>query len=165
MSIEALRALVVAAMTWLGHTDHLPAPSDAIPDAIALAVHSDTEGRITGTEAGDAVYLAVEAFYESRFGWTWSGRELVFDECREGDGGKSFGMWQLQVRREIGCAVVDAARYWLHFAHGSQRRCAGLPLDERLAELHSGTCARGHVLSRFRYGQAVRLLDRLMPAE
>jgi hypothetical protein len=164
MSIESLRMLVVSAMTLLGKPERLP-PSDDIADAIAMAVQSDDEGRLTGTEEGDAIVMAVEAFHESRFGWHWDGAATTLDTCPKGDGGRAFGYWQLQAREEIGCSAFDAARYWLHYAHGSQSRCASLPLDERLAELHSGTCARGHVLSRFRFGQAVRLRDRLLPAE
>jgi hypothetical protein len=157
MTIQALSAVVLAAMTIIGRTERVP-PSPEIAQAIALAVLGDVEGRITGSIEGDAIYMAREAYDESRWGWEWIGSGMVFVPCKEGDGGRSFGFWQLQTRREIGCSTLDSARYWLHWAHGSQARCSALPLAEQLAELHSGTCARGHVLSRWRWSQWSRAL-------
>jgi hypothetical protein len=160
MTVATLTYVVLAAMTLIGRSERVP-PSPEIANAIALAVLGDVEGRLTGSVEGDAVYMAREAYDESRWGWEWIGSGMTFIACKEGDGGKSLGFWQLQTRREIGCDVNEAARYWLHWAHGSQTRCAALPLAEQLAELHSGTCARGRKLSAFRWREAERLLSAL----
>jgi hypothetical protein len=157
MTIASLTALTLSAMTLIGKAEHVP-PSPEIAQAIALAVLGDVEGRLTGSVEGDAVYMAREAFDESRWGWEWMGDGMVFVACKEGDGGHSFGFFQMQTRKEIGCGPVnDVARRWLAWAHASQTRCAALPLAEQLAELHSGTCARGRRLSAWRWGQSERV--------
>ena len=153
MTIESLAAVAFAAMSILGRVEHVP-PSEQIAHAIGAAVFYDDEGRLTGSAETDAVYMAEEAYQESRFGGQWIGSGLAHVDCPEGDGGMSFGYFQLQTRPEIGCSVDDAARLWVHWAHLSQKRCRRLPIAERLSHLHSGTCALGHVVSRFRWAQA-----------
>jgi hypothetical protein len=160
-----LAALALAAMNMLATPSEPVPPSQELAAAISDAVAQDEDGRLTGSAEGDVALMVREAWDESRWGWQWSGRTMVHDSCPEGDGGRAFGYWQLQTRREIGCSVGDAARWWLAWAHGSQRRCRLLPLAEQLAELHSGTCARGHVLSRWRWRQAMRLLPTVMPED
>jgi hypothetical protein len=167
MTFEALRAFVLAAMTLIGKPEsdkfaRVP-PSPEIASAIASAVLDDDEGRLTGDIIGDAVLMTRYAFDESKWNWHWDGRQMVKIDCVEGDGGRSFGPWQLQTRREIGCSLGRAAAMWLHFAHGSQRRCVALPFDERLAELASGTCARGRRLTRWRAAMAREALALVQP--
>lgn len=156
MTLATLHVLTLTAMAIIGKPEHVP-PSPEIAGAIAFAVLNDPEGPITGSIAGDAVYMARESFDESRWGWQWIGSGLSFIDCKEGDGGKSFGFWQLWAPRQIGCSVNGAARVWLQMAHASQSHCAMLPLAEQLAELHSGSCARGRRLSAWRWDQAERV--------
>lgn len=153
-----LAALVLVAMTVLGKPERVP-PSEPLAVAIAAAVSADDEGRLTGSAEGDAVYIAIESYQETRWGWHWEGRAMAHSDCPEGDGGRSLGYLQVQARREIACNLAFAVPTWLHWAHGSQHRCSALPLDERLAELHSGTCALGHALSRWRWRQIRPVLD------
>jgi hypothetical protein len=152
MTIE-LQSFVVSAMLFIGQSEHLPA-NEELSSAAVSALLDDDEDYLTGTLEGDAVLMVREAYEESRWGWRWDGRKLVMNECPSGDGGKALGYWQLQTRAEIACDAERAARQWLAMAHASQRRCARLPFEEQLAELHSGTCARGHVVSRYRFRRA-----------
>ena len=160
MTLEALRTFVVSAMLLIGRGERLPA-NDQLSDAAAQAVFADSEERLTGTVQGDAVLIVREAYEESRWGWQWDGKALVLNDCPTGDNGKAWGYWQLQTRPEIGCDPGRAARQWLEWAHASQRRCVRLPLEERLAQLHSGTCAFGHVVSRRRFREATKELGLL----
>jgi hypothetical protein len=142
-------------MTLLGRSERLP-PSEPIADAIVAAVDLDEGPRLTGSTEGDAVLMATYAFHESRWGWHWDGAKLVQLECVVGDGGNSFGPWQIQTHREIGCAVDDAARLWLHMAHRAKSRCG------TLAEVVSGSCYRGRKLVAWRDAQAMTLLKQLI---
>jgi hypothetical protein len=157
MTMEALRTFVVSAMTLIGQREHLPT-NDALVDATTFALLADGEDYLTGSLEGDAVLMIQEAYEESRWGWGWDGRALAMNTCPNGDHGKAWGYWQLQTRAEIGCDPNLAARQWLAWAHASQRRCARLPFEEQLAELHSGTCALGHVVSRGRFRRAATTL-------
>lgn len=71
--------------------------------------------------------------------------------CAIGDGGKAIGPFQLQgASRAVACDPVQAARVWLAKANASRVDCAGLTPDDQLAELASGSCGHGRVLSRRR---------------
>jgi|SRR5579872_733113 len=90
----------------------------------------------------------------------WAARMVVYavhesglqlDPCAEGDGGKSLGPWQVGgVPEKVACDPDQAARVWLRLALQSESDCASLPESERMAELVSGSCAKGHQLARRR---------------
>lgn len=165
MTVQALSAIVLSAMALIGRPERVP-PSPEIANAIALAVLGDVEGRLTGSVEGDAVYEATETFHETRWGWRWDGRAMVHDDCPEhtdDDGTTSYGYFQMKRPRDVACNAGKAAIAWTEWAHKSQARCAALPLAEQLAELHSGTCARGHVVSRYRWSQAASALALVSP--
>lgn len=70
-----------------------------------------------------------------------------------GDGGKSFGAFQLSSKRapvEVATVPEKAAAVWLSLAAQSRKDCASLPEDDRLAELASGSCNAARVLARRR---------------
>lgn len=157
MTIEVLRQLVIVAMTIIGKDERLP-PNRHIVDAIVSAVWNDNRSPLTGSIAGDAVLMVEESYDESRWGWIWNGRILELHSCPVGDGGLAWGYWQLQTRQAIGCDAERSAGQWLAWAHASQHRCQFLPEAERLAELHSGTCSLGHVVSRFRWARSISRL-------
>jgi hypothetical protein len=71
--------------------------------------------------------------------------------CAVGDHGAALGNWQLQgVKREIACDPSQAAPRWLAIADASRKHCANLDVDDRLAELASGSCLHGRVIARRR---------------
>jgi hypothetical protein len=87
--------------------------------------------------------------------------------CAEGDGGRSLGPFQLQDRaREIACDPMSAARVWLRMAEYSWKTCEkkGLPPDERLAQLASGSCDRAREKVRKR-AELARRIAHIDPGE
>jgi hypothetical protein len=87
--------------------------------------------------------------------------------CAVGDGGRSLGPFQLQDRPEaIACDPVSAARVWLRMAEYSWKACEakGLPPDERLAQLASGSCDRARDKVRKR-AELARELAQDVPEE
>jgi hypothetical protein len=125
--------------------------NDVLADAITAAVDADTEEPLTGTRQGDALLMTIWSYHESR----WR-------ECDVGDKGKARGPFQLQgYPIGIACAAADAARIWLHLAHLSVTACKSLEPDARLAQLASGTCGRGRVLSRSRMRAARAALAKM----
>jgi hypothetical protein len=94
----------------------------------------------TRDEAGD---LTVYAIYESN---------LLLAAI--GDGGKSYGPWQLTAKYatiEVATRNPEkAAAIWLAAAAQSRKDCEKLPEDDRLAEVASGSCDYGRTLARRR---------------
>jgi len=102
----------------------------------------------------------------------WAARMAVYTihesslhtECVAGDGGKSHGAFQLQgVPDAVACDPAKAAPVWLARARKSAEDCAALPPSERMAELTSGSCARGRMLARLRESFVLRALARALP--
>jgi hypothetical protein len=150
MTFEGVRLLVMSAMMFIGRTERVP-QNTTLADAISAAVMEDPEQPITGTKDGDAALLT-----------TWSWAESRWRECDVGDKGKSRGPFQLQgYPIAVACAAADAARIWLHLAHLSVTACKALEPDARLAQLASGTCGRGRVLSRSRMRAARAALAKM----
>lgn len=103
--------------------------------AVALAIVHAAPSRLW------AARMTVYAIFES---------SLETTTCVVGDGGKSFGVWQLQTDRAVACDPERAAPAWLAKAEQSQRDCARLQDAEQLAELASGSCDKGRRLARAR---------------
>lgn len=102
----------------------------------------------------------------------WAARMAVYSihesglsvDCMEGDGHKSFGAWQLQgVPRSVACDPAQAAPIWLAKAQQSMADCATLPASERMAELASGSCGKGHQIVRLRETFVLRALAAALP--
>jgi hypothetical protein len=96
-----------------------------------------------------AARMAVYAIHESGLSMT----------CVAGDGGSSRGPWQLQgVSDTQACDPALAAPIWLAKARQSIADCASLAPAERMAELASGSCAKGHMIARLRESFVLRAL-------
>lgn len=155
--IAHLRAIVFA--VWTAIHPLAPTTRDApvIAEGIALAVATDDQEPLTGSPEGDAALAAEYAYRES------GNRSCPDHWVKSVDYGKSWGPFQLQgLARGLACNPVYAAGEWLRRAHTSAEHCSSLPLDERLAELASGSCSRGRHLVRWRSEQARRFLDHVM---
>jgi len=99
------------------------------PDArrIAEAIARTADGRITGSKRTDAALMAVFSSYESG-----NKADAV------GDGGKSYGAWQI---RYLGDAMFDpalAAPAWRSIAIESIRVCKDNAPDQQLASVAGG---------------------------
>lgn len=138
--------LVTAAALALAPVDRAPAPDvDAALAGIAAAVDSDELPPLTGTREGDAVLVTAWAWHESR--WRL---------CAPGDGGKAWGILQLQgTPMALACAPATAAGIWLSMAHAAIERCGDLSV------LASGVCGRARGLVRRRIAQADALRRRV----
>jgi hypothetical protein len=157
--VSLLRTVVFA--VWAAIGDPLaPVTPDAptIAEGIALAVATDELPAITGTREGDAALAAEYAYRES------SNQSCPDRWVNPVDYGKSFGAFQLQgLARSLACNPVYSAAEWLRRAHASAEHCASLPIDERLAELASGSCGYGRRLVRWRAENARKLLEAVQP--
>jgi hypothetical protein len=91
-------------------------------------------------ERDTAALMTVYAAYESSN-----------QKCVVGDGGRSWGTWQLQyVPREVACDPARAASVWLAMARDASTRCPQSPPDDRLSVLTGGSCSRGVLVARTR---------------
>ena len=142
-----LLALILRAMTILAASEpaHVPV-NEGLARDIAAAVEGEPDAERW------AARMVVYAWQESRLGWRWDGRKLVFDACRSGDGGKAHGYWQIHARPELACASADAARLWLRMAKASVHDCGGF------AELMSGSCNRGTRVAAWRERETDRVM-------
>jgi hypothetical protein len=119
----------------------LPA-APQIADAIQAAVSDDTEAPVFGSREEDAAVMAYYALRES-----WLARDAV------GDGGKSFGVWQM--RTASGRAdLTTQAHAWLYLLHRVARICPQSP-----AAPLSGGCTAGRTLADRRATKARQLLE------
>ncbi|HEU4412509.1 MAG TPA: transglycosylase SLT domain-containing protein [Polyangiaceae bacterium] len=94
--------------------------------------------RRDGRARADALLVAV-AYHESRF-----------DPKAVGDGGRSFGLFQLQRGGASNFSPELAARRSLALLRSSMNSCRDHPEDERLAAYASCRCDRGLEASRAR---------------
>lgn len=122
-----------------------PAGFELGPDAgaIAAAIARHAASRY------DAALLAVFSSYESGN-----------DAHAVGDGGKSFGAFQVQGMGEGAFDPDKAAARWLELARSGQHRCHRNPPDEQLASVASGNCDHGRekVRRRVRLARSLALL-------
>jgi hypothetical protein len=140
-----LLALVLAVSAHLGIS-----PSPRVVAAIVAAVEAEREP-VFGSAAKDATNLVI-----------WCGGETgCVEHAIAGDHGISRGPWQLQGA----CGLLPVERHpacWLALAAWSLKLCRNRPDPERMSALASGSCARGHVVSRHRYelvAEAIRAVD------
>ncbi|HEU4411837.1 MAG TPA: transglycosylase SLT domain-containing protein [Polyangiaceae bacterium] len=89
--------------------------------------------------ARTAALLVAVAYHESRF-----------DPKAVGDGGRSFGLFQLQRGGASNFTPQVAARRSLAMIRSSRNACRDRPENERLAAYASGRCDRGLEASRAR---------------
>jgi hypothetical protein len=78
-----------------------------------------------------------------------------------GDGGQSYGEWQLSVAQASIDVATDpdkAAPVWLRLADKSRTSCASLPEDEQLAQVASGNCDHGRKLAARRADMVHKVL-------
>jgi hypothetical protein len=78
-----------------------------------------------------------------------------------GDGGQSYGEWQLSVSQapiEVATDPDKAAPVWLRLADKSRTSCASLPENERLAQVASGNCDHGRKLAARRADMVHKVL-------
>ncbi|HEU4407112.1 MAG TPA: transglycosylase SLT domain-containing protein [Polyangiaceae bacterium] len=113
-----------------------PAPARAIAEAAERSepLFPGPDGR-----ARTAALLVAVAYHESRF-----------DPKAVGDGGRSFGLFQLQRGGASNFTPAVAARRSLAFLRSSMNSCRDRAEDERLAAYASGRCDRGLEASRAR---------------
>lgn len=137
-----LKLLVLA--IWAAVHPAAPRLPDApqIAAAIDAAVSQDAEPPVFGSREEDAAVMAYYAIRES-----WLARNAV------GDGGKSFGVWQLRTpsgRADLG----TQARAWLALLHEGARICPQSP-----AAPLSGGCVAARTTADRRATKARRLLE------
>lgn len=93
-------------------------------------------------------------------GVVYAAYESANRRCVSGDGGKSWGAWQVQgLARDKACTPMNEFPVWLAKAKASLDYCADLPEDERLAALASGNCEHGRVKVRTRMPLVRRLME------
>jgi len=144
---DDVMAMIAQIPVQLGHWK--PAGFDRVPDAKAFAeaIADTADGSLLGDVRNDAALMAVFVAYEGGF-----------RKCPVGDGGKSLGGLQLQrASRRVACTPSLAVAEWLARAQESMQTCAGLPPEERLASLASGSCQAGRSLVRRRVQVARRV--------
>lgn len=151
--VDLLRKIVFSVWTALHPLAPTTPDAPVIAEGIAMAVATDELPPITGTREGDAALEAVYAYRES------GNKACPTTWVNPVDWGKSWGTWQLQkLARPLACNPVYAAAEWLRRAHASAESCSRLPVNERLAELASGSCNYGRRLVRWRAETAARAL-------
>ena len=150
VSADDVIAMIVESPVQLGHWRK--AGFDKKPEAreIAEAIAAAADGSLLGNVREDAALMAVYAAYEGGM-----------RKCVVGDGGKSWGTWQMQrASWKIACTPSLAIQEWLSRAQWSTKACERFPLEERLAQLASGSCevARPLASRRVRVARKVALL-------
>ncbi|HEX3346057.1 MAG TPA: hypothetical protein VHS09_15845 [Polyangiaceae bacterium] len=143
----SLKIIVLA--IWAAVHPAAPRLPDAAPIAAAIetAVSQDAEAPVFGSREEDA---AVMAYYAIRESW------LTHDAV--GDGGRSFGVWQL--RSASGRADLPTqARAWLSLLHEGARICPASP-----AAPLSGGCVAARSTADRRATRARTLLESAMRA-
>lgn len=120
-----------------------------IAEGIAQAALDDPLPPLTGSVRGDVALMAEYTY-----------RESSLQVCgKPGDGGKSWGEFQLQrLTVTEACNPYRAPVIWLQRAHNSMNDCSKLPVPEQLAELVSGSCQRGHNVASRRWLEGWALL-------
>ena len=138
-------------MGIMGRTER-PAvpPAPELASSIASAVLEDERPRLTGSLEGDAVAMARWSFDESRWGWRRV-RGKWEHWCPSGDGGKSWGDFQIKEAISRACDTAAAPRDWLVKAHASVTDCGDL------TGLASGTCGVATRLVKWRMAGAARV--------
>ena len=109
-----------------------------------------------------AVALAISEVASSReeaaLMTTYAAYESGNARCASGDGGLSWGAWQLRyVTREVACDPLRAARVWVARKRLAERTCVDSPAEERLAPLLSGNCDHARRQAAWRAEMAARL--------
>ena len=162
----ALSASLLIAATTGPSASEVRAMMARVPiesSSIAAPAHYERVG--DARIIAQAIAHVARTRYEAAELVVYGAYESGYQKCAEGDRDehgvpKALGAWQLQgVTRELACDPEHAARYWLATAEASREKCASNPPDERLAALVSGSCAHGHVKSRYREA-VVRLVMR-----
>jgi hypothetical protein len=164
MALSGVRARAedqVSVTDVLAMMDTMPgAPGD--PKSTAAYHWSKKPGAV-------AVARAITATAPDR---EWAARMAVYTihesglstECVAGDGGESRGAFQLKgVPEAVACDPAKATPIWLARAKKSVEDCAALPASERMAELASGSCGKGHMISRLRESFVLRALAHALP--
>lgn len=153
--IAAFTSTVSAAIIWLS-----PAVTQERADAIAAdIVHVACPEGVTRACRRDVAALLAVAFHESHF------REAVDEGTIRGDGGRSWGLWQLQCGRSPRCArYLDrrvGAEYALRLIHRSENACRSLGPDAALRVYASGSCKRGAKASAVRVATWAKIETKL----
>jgi hypothetical protein len=97
--------------------------------------------------------------------WKRAAEAVVFaayesgnDRCTVGDGGRSYGAWQVQgLSKDVACDPAREFPLWLSAVKRSESLCVDNPESERLAALASGSCDRGRRKVRGRENFAIEL--------
>lgn len=135
---------VIVLTIWAAIHPAAPRLPDApqIAAAIETAVNADAEPPVFGSREEDAAVMAYWALRES-----WLSHDAV------GDGGLSFGVWQL--RSASGRADLGTqAKAWLSLLHEGARICPASP-----AAPLSGGCSAARTTADRRTSRAHRLLE------
>jgi hypothetical protein len=138
----SLQVIVLA--IWAAVHPGAPHLHDAAPIAAAIqsAVSQDTEPPVFGSREEDAAVMAYYAIRES-----WLNHDAI------GDGGRSFGVWQM--RSASGRADLSTqARAWLSLLHEGARICPESP-----AAPLSGGCVAARSTADRRATRARSLLE------
>jgi len=147
---------------------HAPTPPPTVDDILAMAEKLpviECPGPCPKVRRGafghvkDARIIAqaiADGIQDDEHPWLWAARGVTYAAyesgmraCpKPGDGGKAWGGWQLQgVPPFVACIPERAFPIWLRLAKASEADCAKLPRENQLAELASGSCARGRDLA------------------
>lgn len=137
-----IKLLVLAIWALVHPTAPRLRDAQQIATAIDTAISQDVDPPVFGSREEDAAVMAYYAIRES-----WLAHDAV------GDGGKSFGVWQMQ--SAAGRAdVMTQARAWLWLLHQSARVCPESP-----AAPLSGGCVAARSLADRRTAKAHQLLE------
>jgi hypothetical protein len=130
--------------------------SDTYADSAETIVQAAIDRPLTGKKGPDVVFtiaLLVE----------WASKESRFRPDAIGDGGHSYGLWQINTgtarqSKEVLLAPPSAAPVALDLFHFSFHACKAHPLEERMAQYAWGRdCEHRLELSRVRMAKAREL--------
>jgi hypothetical protein len=142
--ITATQVLTLISLFQInGHVYHFDRLKSAAPisEAIAKAVNAEQDVPITESYLHDAALLVTYVIYES-----------AMHTCASGDGGKSWGILQLQgVDKTTACDPYLASVIWIRMAKNAQAYCSANSDETNLAAIASGYCDRGLKLVKYRY--------------
>lgn len=147
--VQALQALIPPE----AHPHGKPAGFERAGEAKRVALAIAKGARSSEEAALAAVYAAYEASNEPK---------------AEGDGHKSFGLFQLNGERTPKECAFDpdcAFGVWKALKDDAETRCARNPPEERLAVIASGSCDLARAKVRVRYQIAARVLAELWQQE
>ena len=126
--------------------------------------HFDTlrDAHLVAKAISDGVVNEEEPWKRAAEGVVFAGYESGNDRCAIGDGGRSYGVWQVQgLSKDVACDPSREFSMWLSAVKRSETLCVDNAENERLARLASGSCDRGRRKVRNRENFAIQLVKKV----